>query len=72
MALAYHSSIFSGTVSMGMIRFIRVEGIPAEKYPMSTFWSEIVANATWFWNAEMYSMRDELNEHLVSLSSGWL
>ena len=29
---------------------------------MSTFWLVIVANATWFWNAEMYSMRDRLNE----------
>ena len=31
---------------------------------MSTFWSVIVANTTWFWNAEMYSMRDGLNEPL--------
>ena len=29
---------------------------------MSTFWSVIVASATWFWNAEMYSVRDRLNE----------
>ena len=31
MALAYHSSIFLGTVSMNMIRFIKAGGIPAEK-----------------------------------------
>ena len=29
---------------------------------MSTFWLVIMASATWFWNAEMYSVRDGLNE----------
>ena len=29
---------------------------------MSTFWLVIMANATWFWNAEMYFVRDGLNE----------
>ena len=48
MALEYHSSTFEGTVSMDMMRFIRDGGIPAEKYPIKTLWSVMVAKATLF------------------------
>ena len=46
MALEYHSWIVVGTVSMNMIHCMREEGIPAEKYPMRTFGSLILAWAT--------------------------
>ena len=58
MALKYHSWIVVGMVSMDMIRRMREAGIPAEKYPMRTFGSLILAWATWFWNSEMYWFRE--------------
>ena len=39
-------------MSIDMIRFMRGEEIPAEKYPMRTLWSVIVASATLFWNVD--------------------
>ena len=43
MALEYHSWIVVSTVSMNMIRRMRKGGILAEKYPMRTFGSLILA-----------------------------
>ena len=43
MALEYHSWIVVGTVSMDIIHHMREGGIPAEKYPMRTFGSLILA-----------------------------
>ena len=57
MALEYHSWMVVGTVSMDMIRRMREGGIPAEKYPIRTFGSFILAQATWFWNSETYWFR---------------
>ena len=48
MALEYQSSTLEGTVSMDMIRFIKDGGMPAEKYPIRTLWSVMVARATLF------------------------
>ena len=58
MAFLYHSSMVEGTVSMAMIRCMSSGGIPAEKYPIKTFGSEILARATWFLKVEMYSVRE--------------
>ena len=43
---------------MDMIRRMRGGGIPAEKYPIRTFRSEMLARATWFLKVEMYSVRE--------------
>ena len=43
MALEYQSSTLKGTVSMDMIRFIKDGGMLAEKYPIRTLWSVMVA-----------------------------
>ena len=47
-----------GTVSIDMIRCMSGGGIPAEKYPIRTFGSEMLARATWFLKVEMYSVRE--------------
>ena len=43
MAFLYQSSMVEGTVSMDMIRCMRGEGIPAEKYLIRTFWLVMLA-----------------------------
>ena len=58
MAFLYHSSMVEGTVSMDMMRRMSGGGIPAEKYPIRTLGSEILASATWFLKVEMYSVRE--------------
>ena len=58
MAFLYQSSIVDGTVSMDMMRCIRGGGIPAEKYPIRTLGSEMLARVMWFLKVEMYSMRE--------------
>ena len=45
MALEYHSWMVVGMVSMDMIHRMREGGIPAEKYPIRTFGSFILARA---------------------------
>ena len=57
-AFLYHSSMVEGTVSIDMMRRIRGGGIPAEKYPIRTLASEMLAKATWFLNVEMYSINE--------------
>ena len=57
-AFLYHSLMVEGTVSMDMMRRIRGGGIPAEKYPIRTLASEILASATWFLKVEMYSVSE--------------
>ena len=57
MALEYHSWIVVGMVFIDMIHRMREGGIPVEKYPMRTFGSLILAQATWFWNSETYWFR---------------
>ena len=39
MAFSYQLSMVEGIVSMDMMQHIRGEGMPAEKYPIRTFWS---------------------------------
>ena len=56
-ALKYHSWMVVGIVSMDMIHHMREGGIPAEKYPMRTLESLILAWETWFWNSETYWFR---------------
>ena len=58
MAFLYHSSMVEGTVSMDMIQCISSGGIPAEKYPIRTFASEMLARATWFLKVEIYSIKE--------------
>ena len=57
-AFLYHSSMVEGTVSMDMMRRIKGGGIPAEKYPIRTLVSEMLARATWFLKVEMYSVKE--------------
>ena len=57
-AFLYHSSMVEGTVSIDMIRRMSGGGIPAEKYPIRTFGSEMLARATWFLKVEIYSIRE--------------
>ena len=45
-------------MSIDMIRRMSGGGIPAEKYPIRTFGSEILARVTWFLKMEMYSIRE--------------
>ena len=47
-----------GTVSMDMIQHMSGGGIPAEKYPIKTFASEMLARATWFLKVEIYSVKE--------------
>ena len=42
-------------MSIDMIQHINAGGIPAEKYPIRTLGSEMLARATWFLNVEIYS-----------------
>ena len=58
MAFLYHLSMVEGTVSMDMIRRMSGGGIPAEKYPIRTLGSEILARATWFLKVEIYSVKE--------------
>ena len=51
----YQLSMVEGTVSIDMIRHINAGGIPAEKYPIRTFGSEILVRVTWFLNVVIYS-----------------
>ena len=57
-AFLYQSSMVEGAVSMVMMWRIKEGGIPAEKYPIRTLASEILARATWFLKVETYSMRE--------------
>ena len=57
-AFLYQSSIVVGTVSIDMMRRIKGGGTPAEKYPIRTLGSEILARATWFLKVETYSKRE--------------
>ena len=43
---------------MDMMRHIRGGGIPAEKYPIRTLGSEILASTTWFLKVEIYSVNE--------------
>ena len=43
---------------MDMIRRMRDGGIPAEKYPIRTFGSEMLARAMWFLKVEIYSVKE--------------
>ena len=56
-ALEYHSWMVVSTVSMDIIHHMREGGILAEKYPMRTLGSLMLARVTWFWNSEMYWFR---------------
>ena len=47
-ASEYHSWMVVGTVFMDMIRHMREGGIPAEKYPMRTLGSLMLAWVMWF------------------------
>ena len=58
MAFLYHSSMVEGMVSMDMIQRMRGGGIPVEKYPIRMLASEMLARATWFLKAEMYSVNE--------------
>ena len=58
MAFLYHSLMVEGTVSMDMIQRMSGGGILAEKYPIRTLGSEILARAMWFLKVEMYSVRE--------------
>ena len=57
-AFLYHSSMVEGTVSMDMMQRIKGGGIPAEKYPIRTLASEMLARAMWFLKVEMYSVKE--------------
>ena len=73
MAFVYHSSMVEGTVSMDMIRCMSGGGIPAEKYPIKTLGSEILARATWFLNVEMYSVKEgEYELFFLLFSIRWM
>ena len=73
MAFLYHSSMVEGTVSMDMIRCMSGGGIPAEKYPIKTLGSEILARATWFLNVEMYSVKEgEYELFFLLFSIRWM
>ena len=43
---------------MDMIQRMRGGGIPAEKYPIRMFASEMLARATWFLKVEIYSIKE--------------
>ena len=43
---------------MDMMRHIRGGRIPAEKYPIRTLGSEILASTTWFLKVEIYSVNE--------------
>ena len=58
MAFLYHLSMVEGTVSMDMMQRIRGGGIPAEKYLIKMFGSEMLASATWFLKVEIYSVSE--------------
>ena len=45
-------------MSIDMMRHIKGGGIPAEKYPIRTLVSEMLARATWFLKIETYSVRE--------------
>ena len=73
MAFLYHLSMVEGTVSMDMIWRMSGGGIPAEKYPIKTFASEILARATWFLKAEIYSVREgEYELFFLLFSMHWV
>ena len=57
-AFLYHSLMVEGTVSMDMIRCMSGGGIPAEKYLIKTFMSEMLARAMWFLKVEIYSIKE--------------
>ena len=57
-AFLYQLLMVEGTVSMDMMQRIKGGGIPAEKYPIRTLASEMLARATWFLNIETYSTRE--------------
>ena len=58
MAFLYHLSMVEGMVSIDMMWRIRGGGIPAEKYPIMTLASEMLARATWFLKVEIYSVKE--------------
>ena len=43
---------------MDIIQHMSGGGIPAEKYPIKTFASEMLARAMWFLKVEMYSVKE--------------
>ena len=43
---------------MDMIQHMSGGGIPAEKYPIKTFASEMLARATWFLKVKIYSVKE--------------
>ena len=45
-------------MSIDMIRRMSGGGIPAEKYPIKTFASEMLARAMWFLKVEIYSIKE--------------
>ena len=45
-------------MSIDMILRMSGGGIPAEKYPIRTFGSEILARAMWFLKVEIYSVKE--------------
>ena len=55
MVFLYQLSMVEGMVSMDMMQRIKGGGIPAEKYPIRTLASEMLARATWFLKVETYS-----------------
>ena len=57
-AFLYHSLMVEGTVSIDIMRRISGGGIPAEKYLIRTFASEMLARATWFLKVEIYSIKE--------------
>ena len=62
-----------GTVSMDMIRRMSGGGIPAEKYPIKTFVSEMLTRATWFLKVEIYSVNEgEYELFLLLFSMHWV
>ena len=69
MAFLYQSLIVVGTVSMDMMRRIKGGGIPAEKYPIRTLGSEMLARVTWFLKVETYSKREGEYELFFALFS---
>ena len=56
-------------MSMDMMQRMSGGGIPAEKYPIRTFGSEIFARATWFLKVEIYSVKEGEKELFFLLFS---
>ena len=72
-AFLYNSLMVEGTVSMDMIRRMSGGGIPAEKYPIKTFASEMLARDTWFLKGEIYSVKEgEYELFFLLFSMHWV